>query len=98
VQELKDYVPGWKAYFQLAQTPTVLRELDSWLRRRLRAVQLKQWKTGPRTYWALRRLGATEQLATAVARNVGSWWCSSLHVGRVLDLAYYDRLGVPKFS
>ena len=98
VQELKAYVPGWKAYFQLAQTPTVLRELDSWLRRRLRAVQLKQWKTGPRTYWALRRLGATDQLATAVARNVGSWWRSSLHVGRVLDLAYYDGLGVPKFS
>jgi RNA-directed DNA polymerase len=98
VQELKDYVPGWKAYFQLAQTPTVLPDLDSWLRRRLRAVQLKQWKTGPRTYWALRRLGATEQLASAVARNVGSWWRSSLYVGRVLDLTYYDRLGVPKFS
>jgi RNA-directed DNA polymerase len=98
VQELKDYVPGWKAYFQLAQTPTVLRELDSWLRRRLRALQLKQWKTRPRTYQALRRLGATEAVATAVARNVGSWWRSSLHVGRVLDAAYYDRLGVPKFS
>ena len=98
VRELKDYVPGWKAYFQLAQTPTVLQAIDTWLRRRLRAVQLKQWKTGPRTYWALRRLGATEQLATAVARNVGSWWRSSRHVGRVLDLAYYDRLGVPKFS
>lgn len=98
VRELQDYVPGWRAYFQLAQTPTVLRELDSWLRRRLRAVQLKQWKTGPRTYRALRRLGATEQLATAVARNVGSWWRSSLHLSRVLDPAYYDRLGVPKFS
>ncbi|MGL6109720.1 MAG: group II intron reverse transcriptase/maturase [Rubrivivax sp.] len=97
VRELQDYVPGWKAYFGLAQTPTVLRELDMWLRRRLRAVQLKQWKTGPRTYRALRRLGATEKLATAVARNVGSWWRSSLHVSRVLDPAYYDRLGVPKF-
>lgn len=98
VRELRDYVPGWKAYFQLAQTPTVLRELDSWLRRRLRALQLKQWKTRPRTYRALRRLGASEPVATAVARNVGSWWRSSLHVGRVLDTAYYDRLGVPKFS
>jgi NAD(P)-dependent dehydrogenase (short-subunit alcohol dehydrogenase family) len=91
-------VPGWKAYFGLAQTPTVLHELDAWLRRRLRAVQLKQWKTRPRTYWALRRLGATEELAAAVARNVGSWWRSSLHVGRVLDPRYYDQLGVPKFS
>jgi hypothetical protein len=90
-------VAGWKAYFGLAQTPTVLRALDMWLRRRLRALQLKQWKTGPRTYQALRRLGATEEQATAVARNVGSWWRSSLHVSRVLDPAHYDRLGVPKF-
>jgi hypothetical protein len=51
-----------------------------------------------RTYRALRRLGATEAVATAVARNVGSWWRSSLHVSRVLDPAYYDRLRVPKFS
>ena len=98
VRELKGYVPGWKAYFALAQTPTVLRELDMWLRRRLRAVQLKQWKTGPRTYWALRRLGASESFATAVARNVGSWWRSSRPVVRVLDTAYYDQMGVPKFS
>ena len=98
VQELRGYVPGWKAYFALAQTPTVLRELDMWLRRRLRAVQLKQWKTGPRTYQALRRLGASESFATAVARNVGSWWRSSRPVVRVLDTAYYDHIGVPKFS
>jgi RNA-directed DNA polymerase len=98
VQELRDYVPGWKAYFGLAQTPTVLHELDGWLRRRLRAVQLKQWKTGPRTYWSLRRLGASEELATAVTRNVGSWWRSSLYVAPVLDKAYYDHLGVPTFS
>ena len=98
VQDLKAYVPGWKAYFGLAQTPTVLHALDMWLRRRLRAVQIKQWKTGPRTYWALRRLGASESFATAVARNVGSWWRSSRPVAKVLDTAYYDQLGVPKFS
>jgi hypothetical protein len=25
-------MPGWKAYFQLAQTPKVFRELDEWIR------------------------------------------------------------------
>ncbi len=43
VQDLRGYVLGWKAYFRLAQTPRVVRELDKWLRHRLRAVQLKQW-------------------------------------------------------
>ncbi len=98
VGELQVYVRGWKAYFRLTQTPMALDRLDQWLRRRLRAVHLKQWKTGPRTYQALRQLGASMELATAVARGVGSWWRSSLYVGRVLTIAYFDRLGVPKFS
>ena len=98
VQELKDYVPGWKKYFGLAQTPTVLSALDMWLRRRLRALQLKHWKSGARTYQALRALGASDSFANAVARNVGSWWRSSLAVAKVLDVDYYDSLGVPKFS
>ena len=98
VQELQVYVRGWKAYFRLTQSPTALEQLDPWLRRRLRAVHLKQWKTRPRTYQALRQLGATEELASAVARNVGSWWRMSLYVSRVLRIAYFDQLGVPKFS
>ncbi len=98
VRELQVYVRGWKAYFRLTQEPMALDALDQRLRRRLRAVQLKQWKTRPRTYRVLRQLGASTQLATAVARNVGSWWRSSLYVGRVLTNAYFDRLGVPRFS
>ncbi len=41
-QDLRGYVPGWKAYFRLAQTPTVMRDLDDSLRHRLRAARLKQ--------------------------------------------------------
>jgi RNA-directed DNA polymerase len=44
-QDLRGYVPGWKEYFQLAQTPSVFQDLDQWLRHRLRALQLKHWKT-----------------------------------------------------
>ena len=45
VQGLRPYLLGWKAYFGLAQPPRVWRELDEWLRHRLRAIQLKQWRT-----------------------------------------------------
>jgi RNA-directed DNA polymerase len=98
VRDLQAYVPGWKAYFRLTQSPTVLRELDQWLRRRLRAVQLKQWKTGPTVFRALRRLDAPAALAASVASRTKRWWHCSLSVQSVLDIAYFDRLGVPKFS
>src|SRR5436309_3986802 len=46
VEELRSYLTGWKRYFQLAEAPSVFQAADEWIRRRLRAVQLKQWKRG----------------------------------------------------
>lgn len=96
-QELRGYVPGWKAYFRLADTPRLWRGLDEWLRHRLRAVQLKRWRSGTTTYRPLRSLGASAQLAQDVASHGRSWWGRSdtaLH--RVLTVAHFDRLGVPR--
>ena len=98
-QDLRGYVPGWKAYFRLAQTPTVMRDLDEWLRHRLRAAQLKQWRRGTTMYRELRKLGAGEDAAARIAGNARSWWRNSrMGLNRVLPIAYFDRLGVPKFS
>ena len=97
--DLRDYVPGWKAYFRLAQTPTVMRTLDEWLRHRLRAVQLKQWRRGRTAYRELRKLGARVDEAQCIAGNLRRWWhTSALGLNRLLPIAYFDRLGVPKFS
>ena len=98
-QDLTGYVPGWKAYFRLAQTPTVMHDLDKWLRHRLRAAQLKQWRRGTTMYRELRKLGAGEDAAARIAGNARSWWRNSrMGLNRVLPIAYFDRLGVPKFS
>jgi RNA-directed DNA polymerase len=98
-KDLRAYVPGWKAYFRLAQTPTVMRELDEWLRHRLRAVQLKQWRRGTTMFRELRRLGASVDLAARIAGTAWGWWRNSaLGLNRVMPVAYFDRLGVPRFS
>ncbi|HET7865723.1 MAG TPA: group II intron reverse transcriptase/maturase [Burkholderiaceae bacterium] len=98
-EDLRAYVPGWKAYFRLAQTPTVMRRLDAWLRHRLRAVQLKQWRNGPTIFRELRKLGAGEELAARVASHPRRWWHNSrLGLNRILTVAMFDHLGVPKFS
>ena len=98
-KDLSGYVPGWKAYFRLAQTPTVMRELDEWLRHRLRAVQLKQWRRGTTMFRELRRLGASVDLAARIAGNARRWWRNSrMGLNMLMPIAYFDRLGVPRFS
>ena len=64
-EALHSYLPGWKEDFRLAQTPYVFRELDEWLRHRLRALQLKHWRRGTTIYRELRAMGAssTKRLA-----------------------------------
>ena len=62
-----------KAYFRLAQTPKVWRKLDEWLRHRLRAIQLKQWKRPKTRYRELKALGASEAVAQRVAGNSRCW-------------------------
>jgi len=99
IERLKPYLLGWKAYFGLAQTPRIWRELDEWLRHRLRAIQLKHWKRGSTMYRELRALGATETVAKRVAGNSRCWWRNSAgDINRVLTIAHFDRLGVPRLS
>ena len=79
---------GWKAYFRLAQTPRVWRELDEWLRHRLRAIQLKQWRRGTTMYRELRALGAKPDVARRVAANSRRWWRNSgMLLNAVLTIA-----------
>jgi RNA-directed DNA polymerase len=44
VRRLRTYLTGWRGYFGFCETPSVLCDLDSWIRHRLRCVQWKQWK------------------------------------------------------
>ena len=99
VEKLRPYLLGWKAYFGLAQTPKVWQRLDEWLRHRLRAIQLRQWKRPKAIYRELKALGGSEDVAKQVAGNCHRWWRNSNGVIKtVLTIAYFDRLGVPRLS
>jgi RNA-directed DNA polymerase len=99
VDGLRPYLLGWKAYFGLAQTPGVWRELDEWMRHRLRAIQLRQWQRGTTIYRELRKLGASAAVARQVAVNNRRWWRNSAKLlNSVLTLAWFDRLGLPRLS
>lgn len=99
-RDLGTYLRGWKQYFKLAQTPTVFQTLDSWIHRRLRAIQLKQWKRGRTTRRALRARGLPEWLAQKGSGHGGRWWWASAlgAVHTALPGAYFERLGVPRLA
>ncbi len=97
IEGLRRYLLGWQAYYRLEQTPKVWRKLDEWLRHRLRAIQLKQWKRGTTTYRELKALGASNDVAQEVAASGRRWWRGSQHgLNQVLTIAYFDRLGLPR--
>jgi RNA-directed DNA polymerase len=99
VQRLRVYLLGWKAYFALAPAIKVRRELDEWLRHRLRAIQLKHWKRGTTMFRELRALGASVDVAKRVAGNARRWWRNSDRLLKTtLTIAHFDRLGVPRLS
>jgi RNA-directed DNA polymerase len=97
--ELRTYLLGWKGYFQLAVTPRIFRSLDEWIRHRLRAMQLKQWKRGRTIYRELRKRGLSSAAAAQVAANACRWWHNSamkLHIA--LPNTYFVGLGVPRLA
>ena len=99
IDKLHPYVLGWKAYYGLAQTPKIWRELDEWMRHRMRTIQLKQWRRGKTIYRELLTLGASEKVALLVAKNSRRWTRNSrFALNSVLTIAYFDRLGMPRLS
>ena len=95
-KELSCYLVGWRAYFGFCETPSVLRELDQWIRRRLRAIAWKQWKRGRTRFARLRRRGVGRDLAAQTAGSPhGPWRLSkspALHIA--LPNAFFASLGL----
>jgi RNA-directed DNA polymerase len=100
ISPLARYLIGWRGYFGFCQTPIVLRNLDAWIRRRLRMYIWRQWKNGRTRYAQLRRLGVSHFHA-AVAAGVGSaYWRMARHVAvqQALSNAFFDSIGLPRLA
>lgn len=96
VEQLNVYLRGWRCYFGYCQTPSVLEQHDSWIRRRLRCMVWKQWKRGKRRFAALRRLDINKDLAARAAGSVhGPWRVSrSPALSFALPNHYFASLGL----
>ena len=97
---LREYLTGWKNYFRLAETPAVLATLDGWIHRRLRALQLKQWKRGTTAHREFLRRGLPLWLAAKGAGFGGRWWWAAAlsAMQTALPGRHFERLGVPRLA
>ena len=74
VSPLGSHLIGWRGYFGHCETPSMLRNFDSWIARRLRSYAWKQWKTGKRRFEELRKIGIGKDLAAqTVGGRRGVW-------------------------
>ena len=97
VKEITTYLRGWLGYFGHCQTPSVLHDLETWLRRRLRSVVWKQWKRGRTRFRELRKRGVGKDLAAKTAGSSHGPWrlANSLALALALPNAYFAQLGLP---
>lgn len=100
VEEVARYLKGWRAYFRICQTRSVLESMDSWIRQRLRCVAWRQWRRGRTRYAELRRLGIGGDLAAQSAGSAKGPWrlAGSPALKIALPDAYFGSLGLPHLT
>jgi RNA-directed DNA polymerase len=97
IGELRGYMIGWRGYFGFCETPSILKDLEGWTRRRLRCMIWKQWTRGTVRFRELRSRGVREALAAQTAGSAhGPWRLShSPGVNLALPNTFFDSLGLP---
>ena len=74
ISELNKKLGGWVNYFKLIDNPKQLRELDGWIRRKLRCYRLKQRKRSCPIAKFLMELGVKPHSAWNTAKSGKGWW------------------------
>ena len=100
VDELSNYLRGWKGYFGFCETSSVLRDLDSWIRRRLRCVLWKQWKIYKRRKSELIKRGVNSELAHTTAWSSKGHWniCHTPGVRIAIPNSFFDSIKLPRLE
>ncbi len=94
--KLNEYLRGWFGYFKLIETPSILHDFDKWIRRRLRACLLSQWKNPATVRRNLVHLGLPEMWASLISRSrKGIWRLSKTpQIQKAPGLAYWRTQGL----
>jgi hypothetical protein len=97
IRKLNEYLLGWLGFFWIAGMRVVVRSVDAHVRRRLRAIQLKQWSRRRTIATRLIRLGVPKAMAwKGVYAGHRSLWAltRASAVERGLNNAHFEKRGL----
>jgi len=96
IEKLNQYLMGWCGYFALADTPSVFRNFDSWIRRRLRMCIWKNWKKPKTKVRKLIGLGVPPGKAYEWGNTRKSYWriSKSPIMHKSLGNSYWNSRGL----
>jgi len=100
LNRLNRFITGWMGYFRLADAKRLFRDLDEWLRRRLRQIRWKEWKRPATRRTMLQRLGIPGPKAREWSSSGKGYWriANSWILARSLPNTYWDGLGLRSLS
>ena len=95
LKKLNQIMMGWINYYGIANAVAKLKELDKWIRRRLRACIWKQWKKISTRHRNLVKLGINKYKAWEYANTRKGYWriSKSPILSKSLNNKYLESLG-----
>jgi len=87
--KLKQKLQGWINYFRIADMKTLAKELDQWLRRRIRLCIWKQWKRVRTRFAELKKRGISKEKAWEFANTRKGYW--RISNSPIMKVAYKDK-------
>lgn len=89
----QQFVRGWIEYFKLADMKNLLKGIDEWARRRIRAVYWKQWKKIKTKYRMLRAIGCEHWRAKELACSRKGYWRMAQVLNQIFSNKIIAKLG-----
>ncbi len=98
--ELNPALRGWLTYYKEAKCATLVRNLDSWIRRKLRCIRLKQCKRVYSLQQFLERQGVRKWQSWIFALSGKGWWRKSgtPQAHEAMGTVWFNELGLYSLS
>jgi len=98
VARINQFITGWVQYFKLANMKGILRGIDEWLRRKIRAIYWKQWKKVKTRYKMIRKYNIPEWKVHELANCRKGTWRASIMLNSVLTNKEVASIGYESFT